>query len=109
MPKRPVQQGPKDDRVQTAFRFSPELLARAKRRARDLHMSLNSYVEMLLKRDTELKFPTLPKDFKVSEDLRALTRGIKMDPRYLSKDPQEQIRLDDQAKYEYLAEKYGIK
>lgn len=96
-----------ETRVQTAFRFTPELLARAKREASLRHMSLNRFVETLLERETQLVFPHIPDDFTISEEIRNLSLGIKMDPRYLSKDPQEQIRLDGQAKLEYLLEKYG--
>jgi len=94
-------------RVQTAFRFPVDLLARAKRRASEKHQSLNRYLESLIERDTRLEFPHIPKNFKISEEILSLSRGIKCDPRYLSKDPQEQIRLDKQAKLEYLMEKYG--
>ena len=95
-------------RVQTAFRLPVDLLARAKRRAAENHQSLNRYLEQLIERDTRLVFPHIPKDYKISEEIRNLA-CIKTDPKYLSKDPQEQIRLDKQAKLEYLMEKFGLK
>lgn len=41
--------------VQTAFRFSPDLLQRMKNRARLRGQSLNSYVETLVKKDLGTK------------------------------------------------------
>ena len=96
-------------RIQTAFRFTPELLGRIKREAERRHQSVNAFVEAVLDRETRLEFPIIPKDFKVSEELRALTGFVKTDPRYLSDDTQEQLDLDEKARMDYLCEKYGIK
>lgn len=59
------------------------------------------------KQDQE--FPRLEKGFQISEEIKALSFNIKVDPKYITDDPIEQIRLDDQAKWEYLTEKYGLK
>ena len=62
-------------RVQTAFRLSPELLARIKREARKENISVNRFVERTLEKATELVFPKLPPDFKVDEELLRLAKA----------------------------------
>lgn len=86
-------------RVQAILRLSPELMARVKRNAKKQHCSFNSYVERLLDRETELKYPQLPPDFQVSKDILALRCGTTEMPteEALSSDP----------KLTYLWEKYG--
>lgn len=56
-------------RIQTAFRFTPELLTRVKHSARKENLSVNSYVERVLDKATALIFPKLPADFEIPEDL----------------------------------------
>lgn len=93
-------------RTQIAFRFDDSLIARIKMTAREKHLSLNDFALQVFERATRLSFPTLPKDFTISDEIRSLA-CLHADPRYLSTDPQEQIRLDKQAKLEYLLSKYG--
>jgi len=65
-------------RVQTAFRLTPELLARVKREARKEGISVNRFVERTLEKATELVFPKLPPDFKVDEELLQLAKAARI-------------------------------
>ena len=65
-------------RVQTAFRLTPELLARVKREARKEGVSVNRFVERTLEKATELVFPKLPPDFKVDEELLRLAKAARI-------------------------------
>ena len=56
-------------RIQTAFRFTPELLARIRHSARKENLSVNTYVERVLDKATTLIFPKLPQDFEIPEEL----------------------------------------
>lgn len=95
-------------RIQTAFRLKPELLHRLKRSADERHMSLNAFVENELDKVTRVSFPSLGPDFKISDEIRALSYNIKVNPECICTDPQEQIERDKEAKYEYLKEKFGL-
>ena len=86
-------------RIQTVLRLRPEVMARVKRKARKMKCSFNSYIEQLLDKDTLTECPRLPKDFPISEEVRAL-HGLKLEepsPAQLAQDP----------KLAYLWEKYG--
>ena len=50
-------------RIQTAFRFPPELLERMKMAAKRNGQSLNAYAESLFERETRIELPKLPKDY----------------------------------------------
>ena len=56
-------------RVSSLIRLQPGLMERAKRRAKQDNLSFNAYIERLLEQDTRLEWPTLPADFKVSEEI----------------------------------------
>lgn len=56
-------------RVSSLIRLQPGLMERAKRRAKQENLSFNAYIERLLEQDTRLDWPTLPADFKVSEEI----------------------------------------
>lgn len=56
-------------RVSSLIRLQPGLMERAKRRAKQENLSFNAYIERLLEQDTRLEWPTLPADFKVSEEI----------------------------------------
>lgn len=86
-------------RIQTAFRFTPELLGRLKRQAQREHKSLNAYVENILDRETRLEWPKLPKDFKVSEEILRMNGCIKLE------EPSEE-ELKNDPKLAYLWKKY---
>ncbi|MBR0053424.1 MAG: toxin-antitoxin system HicB family antitoxin [Bacteroidales bacterium] len=60
------------ERIQTAFRLSPELLARVKRAARKENVSVNLFVERTLDKATEPVFPKLPRDFPIDDDILSL-------------------------------------
>lgn len=65
-------------RVQTAFRLTPELLARVKREARKEGISVNRFVERTLEKATELVFPKLPPDFKIDEEWLQLIEAVNL-------------------------------
>lgn len=56
-------------RVSSLIRLQPGLMERAKRRAKQENLSFNAYIERLLEQDSRLEWPTLPSDFKVSEEI----------------------------------------
>ena len=88
-----------ESRIQTILRLDPELMDRVKRRARKEKVSFNRYVEQLLERESRPSFPTLPPDFKVSEEIAGLALfdcGVP-DAGEMASDP----------KLAYLWEKYG--
>ena len=86
-------------RIQTVLRLSPELMERVKRNARKEKKSFNSYVEQVLDRATEMKFPSLPPDFELSAEIRDLMQFQLEEP------TAEQLEADP--KLAYLWEKYG--
>ena len=86
-------------KIQTAFRFSPELLGKMKRKAKSKNLSLNAYAEELFDRDTRLDWPILPEDFNISDEIRSMhcIHFTEPTPEELAADP----------KLAYLWEKYG--
>ena len=86
--------------VQTTIRLPKELMDRVKRNAAREHRSFNSYVEMVLDRATELKFPKMSQDYKISEDILSLRASSWKRP------SQEELNADP--KLAYLVEKYGL-
>lgn len=56
-------------RVSSLIRLQPGLMERAKRRAKQENLSFNAYIERLLEQDSRFEWPTLPADFKVSEEI----------------------------------------
>lgn len=88
-------------RTQTVLRLPPELMERVKRSARKEKSSFNSYVERVLDQATATAsaFPTLPADFRVSEEIRDLGRFN------LAKPTEKELEADP--KLAYLWEKYG--
>ena len=89
------------DLIQTTIRLPKELMARVKRSAEREHRSFNSYVEMVLDRATELKFPKLPPDYQVSEEIKSMAASVPM--RKFTRE-----ELDKDPKLAYFAEKYGL-
>lgn len=89
----------KNRNVQTAFRFSEELLARVRREAKRKGKSVNAYVAEVLDRETRVEWPHLPKDYKVSQEilnLHCVDKLCEPTPEELAEDP----------KLEYLWNKY---
>ena len=63
----------REAKVQTGLRFSPALIARLKRGAKQHEMSFNSYVEDLLEKAVKPSFPALRrKDYLPDERLLKL-------------------------------------
>lgn len=85
-------------RIQTVIRLRPELMARVKRKAKQEGRSFNSYVESVLEKSAGIEWPTIPKDFKVSEEILNM-RCIR-----LEKPSKEELEADP--KLAYLWEKY---
>ena len=87
-------------KIQTAFRFPPELLEKMKKMAKRNGQSLNAYAETIFERETRLEWPVLPKDLKVSDEILQMNGCIKW-----GKPTEEELAADP--KLAYLWEKYG--
>lgn len=95
--------------VQTAFRFTPELVNRMKQKARREHMSVNAYVESLIEKDLggeEDKYEALYRELAkikipdtISDEVKALS-GLEV---VFSRE-----EVDNDPKLEYFVEKYGL-
>ena len=95
--------------VQTAFRFTPDLVERLKRRARRERTSVNAYVEKVLEKDLgtdedryealyrEIAKVKLQKNPALKEYIEKLTGSVHFTEEELAQDP----------KLEYLVKKYG--
>ena len=59
----------KSPSIQTAFRIPEDLFARIKREAKRRGTSVNAYVVDILDKETEIEWPKLPKDYKVSQEI----------------------------------------
>ena len=86
--------------VQTTIRLPLELMERVKRNAKQEHRSFNSYVEHTLDKATELVFPKLEPDFKISDEI------LNLRATHWERPSQEE--LDADPKLAYLVEKYGL-
>ena len=86
------------ERIQTVIRLRPEIMARARRKAREEGRSFNSYVESLIDRHTALDFPVLPEDYSPSAAILNMA-GCIVEP------SKEALAADP--KLAYLWEKYG--
>ncbi|MBR4775527.1 MAG: toxin-antitoxin system HicB family antitoxin [Bacteroidales bacterium] len=86
-------------RVSTIIRLRPELLDRAKRRAKQSHLSLNAFVERTLERTCEPEWPVFPPDFKVSDEI--LSFAIK-DFKYPTRE-----ELEADPRLAHIWEEYG--
>ena len=65
-------------RSQTIIRLRADLLERAKRRAKQQHRSLNSYIEKLVEVDVEPVFPAIPPDMEISDEILGMSGILKM-------------------------------
>ena len=66
-------------RVQTAFRFTPELLSRIRCAARREELSVNSYVERVLSKSVGVEYPSLPTEYEIAEEL-IISQGCLQEP-----------------------------
>ena len=85
-------------KIQTAFRFPPELLERMKRTAIKRKVSLNQLVEQTMDRETRLELPAPPGDSSISEEIKQL-HCLK-----LTRPTEEEFAADP--KLEYLWKKH---
>ena len=98
--KKTEQAGKKaSSKAQTVLRISPELMARVKFKARQVDVSVNAYIEEVLKEAVMPQIPKLPKGFEIDPVIKSLSGIIPM------RTP-TQKELDEDPKYAYLYEKY---
>lgn len=79
-------------REQTVIRFRKDILNRARFKAKQNNMSLNAYLEEVVAEAVKPVIPKLPKDFKISPAVEALS-GIIPAP------TKEQLEADDRLAY----------
>lgn len=60
-------------KAQTVLRISPELMARVKYKARQVDVSVNAYIESVLREAVMPRIPRLPQDFEVSPLVKSLS------------------------------------
>lgn len=89
------------ERIQTAFRFTPELLTRIRHSARKEGLSVNRYVEQVLEKSTELVFPKLPEVFRIDDDILSFAGKIHLEP--FTKE-----EVDADPRLAYLVKKNGL-
>ena len=65
-------------RESALIRLRPELMARAKRQAKTEHLSFNAFVEKTLERAIEPEWPTLPADYKISDEILRMNGRVPM-------------------------------
>jgi hypothetical protein len=87
------------EKVQTVLRISPELMRRVKYKARQVDVSVNAYIEDVLREAVMPKIPTLPEDFEIDPVIKSLSGIIPM------RTP-TQKELEEDPKFAYLYEKY---
>lgn len=63
-------------REQTVIRFRKDILNRARFKAKQNNMSLNSYLEDIIAEAVKPKIPKLPKDFQIDPVIHALSGKI---------------------------------
>lgn len=79
-------------REQTVIRFRKDIMNRARFKAKQNNMSLNAYLEEVVAEAVKPAIPKLPKDFKISPAVEALS-GIIPAP------TKEQLEADDRLAY----------
>ena len=89
------------ERTQTVLRLPTELYERVKRSAKQEKRSFNSYVEHVLDKETEIVFPKLGPDFKISDEISRMAGSVTW-----RRPAQEE--LDADPKLAYLVKKYGL-
>lgn len=86
-------------KVQTVLRISPELMAKVKYKARQVDVSVNAYIEDVLREAVMPRIPKLPKDFEIDPVIKSFSGIIPM------RTPTQE-ELDEDPKFAYLYEKY---
>lgn len=90
----------KNSKIQTVLRIDSDLMARLKYRAAQCDMSVNAYVESVLKDALQPRIPQLPKGFKIDPLIKSLSGIIP------AVTPPTQEELDQDPKFARLWEKY---
>ena len=98
--KQVVASSMESQKVQTVLRLRPELMARLKYKAAQCDMSVNAYVESVLKDALQPRIPQLPKGFKIDPLIKSLSGIIP------AVTPPTQEELDQDPKFARLWEKY---
>lgn len=80
------------EKVQTVLRISPELMRRVKYKARQVDVSVNAYIEDVLREAVMPRIPKLPEDFEIDPVIKSLS-GIIPAP------SQEEIDADPRLAY----------
>lgn len=91
--------------VQTAFRFSPELVNRMKQKARREHKSVNAYVEELIEKDLgsgEDRYEALYRELAKIKLPCGISDEVKCKVALVGED------VENDPKMEYFVEKYGL-
>ena len=97
--KADIQEKKAPAKVQTVLRISPELMKRVKYKARQVDVSVNAYIEEVLKEAVMPQIPKLPKGFEIDPVIKSFSGIIPM------RTP-SQKELDEDPKFAYLYEKY---
>jgi len=97
--KKAVETKKAPEKVQTVLRISPELMRRVKYKARQVDVSVNAYIEDVLRDAVMPRIPTLPEDFEIDPVIKSLSGIIPM------RTP-TQKELEEDPKFAYLYEKY---
>lgn len=79
-------------RTQTVIRLRSDILARARFKAKQNHVSLNAYLEQAIEAYVTPKIPSLSKDFTVDPAIERFS-GIMPEP------TKEQLEADDRLAY----------
>ena len=91
-----------EERIQTVLRLPKHVYYRVKLYAEREGRSFNSYVEKILARETDMDWPTIPKDFEIPEEIL----NLRPKKSVIKRPTQEE--LDNDPKLAYLMEKYGL-
>lgn len=90
--KKAVETKKAPEKVQTVLRISPELMRRVKYKARQVDVSVNAYIEDVLREAVMPRIPKLPEDFEIDPVIKSLS-GIIPAP------SQEEIDADPRLAY----------
>lgn len=90
--KTEIQEKKAPEKVQTVLRISPELMRRVKYKARQVDVSVNAYIEDVLREAVMPRIPRLPEGFEIDPVIKSLS-GIIPAP------SQEEIDADPRLAY----------
>lgn len=91
-----------EERIQTVLRLPKHVYYRVKLYAEREGRSFNSYVEKILARETDMDWPTIPKDFEIPEEILNLVPKSGNHRKFTKEE------LENDPKLAYFAEKYDL-